>query len=190
VTEGLPLTRREILTNVQRLCRSFGRNLAYYRAGWDRDLRILCEANPDSGSFWTTVNGNFLDMCVLDWCKLFGERNGHYTWNQIVVDPDSFKTAMLRHLDLNEYAFEEEIRIFRDYRDKWVAHLDRDREGVYPRLEVARKAVWFYYKRICEEQIDQEIGLKTIEAGYRDCEEEARRVYRQAAKNIGAEGLL
>src|SRR5216684_7437609 len=154
MTESSSLTRREILANVQRLCRSFGRNMAYYRAGWSMELRHLFEANPDSGNFWNTVNGNFLDMCVLDWCKLFGERNGNYSWKRIVADPDAFKRDLLEHLGLDDNAFDEEIRIFREYRDKWVAHLDRDRKGLYPRLDIAKKAVWFYYKRIGNEQVE------------------------------------
>ncbi len=68
-------------------------------------------------------------MCVLDWCKLFGERNGNYSWKRIVADPDAFKRDLLEHLGLDDNAFDEEIRIFREYRDKWVAHLDRDRKG-------------------------------------------------------------
>ena len=184
MTESSSLTRREILANVQRLCRSFGRNMAYYRAGWAMELRHLFEANPDSGNFWNTVNGNFLDMCVLDWCKLFGERNGNYSWKRIVADPDAFKRDLLEHLGLDDNAFDEEIRIFREYRDKWVAHLDRDRKGLYPRLDIARKAVWFYYERIGNEQVDQEISPKTIETGYKECEEEASTVYRQAAQTL------
>jgi hypothetical protein len=183
MTEEPPLTRHEILTNVQRLCRSFGRNMAYYRAGWAKELRHLFEANPDSGNFWIAVKNNFLDMCVLDWCKLFGERNGNYSWKRIVADSDAFKTDLLRHLRLDEDAFEEEIRIFREYRNKWVAHLDRDRKGLYPRLDIAKKAVWFYYERIGSEQVDQEMSPKTIETGYRESEEEADTVYRQAAQS-------
>ena len=107
MTEDPPLTHREILIRVQTLCRSFGRNMAYYRAGWamlrpgvwerPQELQHLFETNPDSkyfnpdsGNFWATVSNNFLDMCVLDWCKLFGERDGNYSWKRIFTDPDAF----------------------------------------------------------------------------------------------------
>ena len=143
------------------------------------EVRRLFEANQESGNFWNTVNGNFLDMCVLDWCKLFVERNGKHSWRRIVADPDAFRTDLLKHLDLDQDAFDEEIRVFREYRDKWVAHLDTDRRGRYPRLEIAKKAVWFYYERIGNEQVDQEIAPQTIETGYQQCREEASTVYRQ-----------
>ena len=157
--------------------------MAYYRAGRTIELRHLFEANPDSGNFWNTVNGNFLDMCVLDWCKLFGGRTEKYSWQRIVRDPDAFMIDLLRHLGLDEGAFDEEIRMFRKYRDRWVAHLDRDRTGLYPRLDNAKNAVWFYYEHIGNEQVDEEINLKAIETGYKECEEEASAVYYRAAKN-------
>lgn len=123
-------------------------------------------------------------MCVLEWCKLFGEkRNDHYSWKQIIKDP-TFKTDLLRHLELDEAAFEKKRKIFRDYRDQWVAHSDKKREGLYPALDIAKKAVWFYYERIGNEQVDQEMHSKTIETGYTKCVVEASTVYGQAAASV------
>jgi hypothetical protein len=158
--------------------------MAYYCVGWEVELRPLFERNPDSGNFWKTVNGNCLDMCVLDWCKLFGGRNENYSWKRVVEDPDAFKSALLEHLGLDDAAFGGQLRTFREYRDKWVAHLDSERIGLYPTLDTAKEAVWFYYEWLGREQVDQEIGSKTIEAGYKECEEEARMVYAQVLKII------
>jgi len=179
------LTRQEILARVQGLCRSFGRNMAYYRAGCSAEVREIFEANPDSGNFWNTVNGNFLDICVLEWCKLFGGgRNESYCWMRVVADPDGFKARLLNHLGLDEDAFNEDVRIFRVYRDRWVAHLDRDRKGLYPKLDIAKNATWFYYKHVGKEEVDRGIYPKTIEAGYKECQEEASGVYGQALRVI------
>lgn len=172
--------RRQMLATVQKLCRSFGRNMAYYRAAWAKAVRPLFENNPSSGNFWNTANGNFLDMCVLEWCKLFGGSNEVHSWIRATTDPDAFKSDLLRHLEIDQQAFDGEIRIFREYRDKWAAHQDRDRAGMYPRLEIAKKAAWFYYEQIRKEQPDPEIGSKTIEQGYSECEAEASMVYLQA----------
>ncbi len=144
--------------------------MAYYRAGWENDVKHLLEAHPDSGNFWITVNGNSLDMCVLEWCKLFGgKKRSNNSLQQILKDPEAFKADVLQHLALDEAVFEEEVQIFRTYRDRWIAHLDRDRKGFYPRLENAKKAVWFYYEYIGKEQIDQKMGTKRIETGYAEC---------------------
>jgi hypothetical protein len=158
--------------------------MAYYRAGWAPEVRPLFESNLINGNFWNTVSGNFLDMCVLEWCKLFGGRNEKHSWARITKDRDVFKMDLLQHLELEEGTFEEDIRIFREYRDKWVAHRDREQKGLYPRLETASKAVWFYYRHICKEQIDQAIGPKAIEIGYKECEQEASMVYRLTLDNL------
>jgi hypothetical protein len=68
-----PLPHRDRVRRVVLLCCAFARNVAYYRAGWaDRAQPLLSELHPHA-SFWRQVNGNFLDMAVLDWCKLFGD---------------------------------------------------------------------------------------------------------------------
>ncbi len=121
-------------------------------------------------------------MCVLDYCKLFGENNGSHCWKRVARDSAQFKADLLAHLGLNEAAFEADIRIFREYRDKWVAHLDEERKGCHPSLEIAKKAVWFYYDYVGKEQADSEMRGESLETGYRDCEEQARQIYRQAAR--------
>jgi hypothetical protein len=84
---------------------------------------------------------------------------------------------------LDEEAFIKEIDIIRKYRDKWVAHLDSDRAGVYPTLDVAKKAVWFYYAHIvCHEAEPTDLaGLpEELDAGYKQCEDEAKAVYQRS----------
>ena len=105
-----PLTRNEILTRVQWLCRSFAQNMAYYRAGRSKEFGRLFEATQAGGNFWISMANNCLDMCVLDWCKLFGEKHGHYSWRRIVAEPDAFKASLLAHLGLDEAAFEKKMK--------------------------------------------------------------------------------
>jgi hypothetical protein len=172
------LTRREKLGNVVTLCRSFGRNLAYFRAGWSDEYRHLLEpTNVANGNFWRTVNGNFIDMCVLEWCKLFGEKNGEYYWKNISGDTAGFRTDLLLHLALDQEAFNRQVHVIREYRDKWVAHLDVERTGFRPELEVAKKSVWFYYERMVQQEPDLSGLPIELESGYQQCSDEARSVY-------------
>ena len=69
----VPLTRGKRLRRVVIVCASFGRNLAYYRVGQEKGRAVHPE-DQRHASFWRQVNGNFLDLCVLEWCQLFGER--------------------------------------------------------------------------------------------------------------------
>jgi hypothetical protein len=188
---SLSLTREEIFGRVVQLCQSFGRNLAYYRSGWfDRNKHLLDYKNLESGLFWRTANGNFIDMCTIDWCKLFGDRRGTYFWQQVVTNPANFKSKLLDHLGLNEVAFQNEIRIMREYREKWVAHLDSERAGVYPNLDIPKKSVWFYYDYVVNEELLGVHPLTKLDSGYQECEDEACTIYQLAdAKSAIAPSL-
>ena len=81
----------DIVTRLRRtnlLCCHFARNLAYYRAGWD------IKRPKFTNEFWATVNGNCLDTCVLEWCKLFGNRNDDHHWHQLADCKDKFREEM------------------------------------------------------------------------------------------------
>ena len=99
------------------LCVHFSRNLAYYRAGHGR----LTSGSPP---FWRTIDGNFLDMAVLEWCKLLGDRTGKHSWAMVVTDRSGFEAGLLAHLRSSEGEFASYIDEIRGYRDKFLAHLD------------------------------------------------------------------
>jgi hypothetical protein len=173
------MSRTEKLRRVVALCCSFGRNMAYYRAGWNEEHKHLLDMT--NGNFWRQVNGNFLDMCVLEWCKLFADKKAKHHWAKIVTGGAAFKAGLLKCLGIDEEAFSQQIQVMRTYRDKWVAHLDSDRSGIYPTLDLAKKAACFYHAWIVNHEAASEDldGLTTqFDEGYSECEEEAKAVYR------------
>jgi hypothetical protein len=99
------------------LCAHFTRNLAYYRAAQGRITRT-------SPEFWRTVYSNFLDIAVLEWCKLFADHNGKHTWEKALTDPTNFKADLLRILAISGDELAAYIEKMRKYRDKFLAHLD------------------------------------------------------------------
>lgn len=136
------MTRSQRLRRVALLCVHFTRNLAYYRAGWkDENLRKSTE-------FWKTVNGNFYDICILEWCKLFADKKDHHCWKRIVEDTDEFSAGLLELLNLPEQEWEEYVSSMRKYRDKFVAHLDSEHTADLPHLSDAQAAVYFYYDHL------------------------------------------
>ncbi len=176
------MSRIERLRRIATLCCSFGRNMAYYRAGWSEEHKYLLDIA--NGNFWRQVNGNFLDMCVLEWCKLFADEKAKHYWRKIVTDPYAFKAGLLKCLGLEDAAFSGHIQVMRSYRDKWVAHLDSDRSGMYPALHLAKKAIWFYYAWVVKyeaQSADLEAFPKELDEGYLKCEEEANAVYERRA---------
>jgi hypothetical protein len=73
---------------------------------------------------WATLNNNFLDIAVLEWCKLFGDDHGVHNWRNAVVNTDDFEADLLAKLSFSSEEWDTHIREQRIYRDKFVAHLD------------------------------------------------------------------
>lgn len=183
MTNSAPMSRRDRLRRVVILCRNFAVNLAYYRVGQRPEHSGLLNFQRH-GNFWRTVNGNFVDICVLEWCKLFADSNDKHHWSKIVSDPAQFKTQLLEHLGIDEAAFQKEIEVMRRYRDKFLAHLDSDEVMNIPALEIAKKAVWFYHSYVVEHEAElgDLDGLPLdLDFGYAQCESQADAIYQRNA---------
>ncbi len=156
-----PLTRRERLRRVVFLCAHFARNLAYYRAGISR----LTKSSPQ---FWLTANCNFIDMAVIEWCKLLGDSQGKHYWAKVVTDSDGFESEMLSHLGLTVDEFVAYMSQMRTYRDKFLAHLDDLRVMDVPFLDQAQAAVEFYHRHVVQHEAEAGdlSGLPTDLADY------------------------
>jgi len=181
----MALSRRDRLRRVVIVCCHFIRNLAYYRVGGKHPTGWKNLPLGPTASFWRTVNGNFIDVCVLEWCKLIGDAKGQHCWERIVSDKANFKSELLKHLTVSECEFEEFRLKMREYRDKFIAHLDSDREMKIPALDLARKSVEFYHAYVVanEAQLGDLSGwpdtADKLQGAYKEAEEEAETVYKQ-----------
>jgi hypothetical protein len=179
------MSRKDRLRRVVTLCSAFARNLAYYRVGrTEKYRRLFNPAKTATWNFWRMANSNSLDMCVLDWCKLFADRKGAHHWGKIVTDPPTFKTGLLVYLGVDETTFQKEINRMLHYRDKFVAHLDSDHIMNIPSFDVAKKAVWFYHAHVVrhEAKAGDLAGLPVqLGPGHGMAEAEARAVFQLAA---------
>jgi hypothetical protein len=187
VTGVKPMARRDRLRRVSLVCAEFARNLAYYRVGQSQSgSALLAMSHPQAG-FWRQSNGNFLDLCILAWCKLLGDHKGRHFWRRIVADAVAFESGLLAHLNMTNEEFGVVVDAIRHYRDKFVAHLDSDLVMQIPTLSAAQSAVWFYHDYIVryEATAGELNGLPHATAdnlalGYSQCIEEAVEVYRVA----------
>lgn len=132
------LTKTERLRRVALLCCHFERNLAYYRA-WHGGL-----TPGDYGEILATIDGNFIDMAVIEWCKIFGDIKGKHHWRK-VVDHQDFETEMLKYLNQSSEEFKNYVNENREYRDKFIAHLDDEVSINIPKMDKAKDAVEFLY---------------------------------------------
>lgn len=169
------MTRKQYLRRIAILCLHCLRNMAYYRAGWSRGSLIF------RSQFWVAVNGNFLDICVLEWCKLFGDSRGKHYWKKGISDPTAFSDGLLKKLEMTEDEFNGYVIEMRTYRDKYVAHLDLDEKFDVPRLDITKKSVLYLYNYILDRE-DQDgyfiDGPRDASQFYEDALKEGQAVYR------------
>jgi hypothetical protein len=91
----------------------------------------------------------------------------------------------MKHLSTDETSFKTYIDNIRRYRNRFVAHLDSDREMSVPTLDAAKNAVWFYHSYVVthEAKVGDLAGLAVeLDGGYAISENEARTVFAMAAK--------
>ena len=74
------------------LCCHCVRNIAYYRVGFvNEDGSGYLKQRTQFGA---TVNGNMLDIAVLEWCKLFADRKARHHWKRFVHTDDEQRTFL------------------------------------------------------------------------------------------------
>ena len=133
------MIRRQRLRRVGILCCHCLRNLAFYKAGWRYRELIFTD------QFWVNVNSNFFDVCVLEWCKLFGDKRGQHNWRKIITNQTAFFAGLLYAIGQTEAEFDSYIKEMKTYRDRFIAHLDSEEKMSIPKLRVARKSVSYLY---------------------------------------------
>lgn len=157
------LTTKERLRRAMLLCCHFSRNLAYRRVGHNR------LTGGSYSELLVTVDSNFLDMAVIEWCKLFADKRGKYYYSKIVSD-EVLKAQLLDGLDKSY------IDEMREYRDKFLAHLDDERTMHIPSLDQAETAVGLLYIQLLREvtSIGGGAGLpNNLKTYYQKCSDEA-----------------
>lgn len=167
------MTRRQLLRRTGILCCHFLRNLAFYKAGWKNGGMVTDD------QFFVNANDNFLDICVLEWCKLFGDKRGQHYWRKVITDQDAFFVGLLQSLKLTEAEFGGYIGTMRTYRDKFVAHLDAEEVMRLPKLRTARRSVSFFYEYL--------LAHEEVDGCFHDVPRKASRFYKHFSR-LGREG--
>lgn len=127
---------------VLKICNLFVFNYAYFKSGWDQNKF------KGSNDFWISLNNNFYDICILEWCKLFGSNSETLHWKKIVFNKKDFKLRLFRDLNITQ----EDLNLLHEttkvLRDKFIAHIDNDKYLYRPNLGLALKIIYYLYKEI------------------------------------------
>lgn len=140
------MTRSQHLRRVAILCCHCLRNLAFYKAGWENGKFKF------KGQFWVNANGNFIDIAVLEWCKLFADNRGKHFWRKVISDDVTFERDLLAELGLTETEFDDYVNQMRTYRDKFIAHLDSDEVMHIPLIQTAVNGAVYLYDYLLENE--------------------------------------
>lgn len=127
----LPMTPRQRIRRTAFICIHTLTNAACYRAGTD-SLPVMGKHH-----FWLRAHNNFAEMAVLQWCKVFADKNAKHYCLRVITKPEGFTTELLAHLKLNPEEFNAYVLLMRNLRDKFIAHLDDDLTAAMPKLDPA-----------------------------------------------------
>ncbi len=162
------------------LCILFTRNMAYYKASYD-DLTYVAGSN----NFSITISGNFIDISIIEWCKLFGAYGDNHHWRNLTGDDaDDFSSALYKHLSMSEIEFNEYHQSMKNYRDVFAAHWDDDGDGKRPHLDSAFECIVFLHEYIfnnVEEPSVLKDKVSDLRVYYESCYKEARNYYQAIA---------
>ncbi len=97
-------------------------------------------------NYWILIYNNFLDIAVMEWCKIFGSNKEPTHWKTLVDDHDIFRQNLLKALNIDDAAWKSYWMGMKDYRDTQVAHHQYNPNIThYPNLNIALESSFYYY---------------------------------------------
>lgn len=129
---------------------------------WNVHLKRTLVAVDDQPhlNFWRVIYGNFVDVAVIDWCKLFGSHNEESQplhWKNVVPNDkhDEFREGLYDAVGVTEAEWLVYWQEIKNYRDKHAAHFDAEylspeNNPQYPVFDWALDAVYYYYEWILD----------------------------------------
>lgn len=140
-------SREELLIIVGTTCKNFVNQLSYNRVFYKYKDHLKL-------TLLVHICNNCIDSAVLNWCHLFNSHNDRLHWKKIVntVKIDTFRQELLHHVSITENDWKEYRDKIKDYRGDCVSHIN---PFLYidkiPEMDIAMKAVDYYYQYILQE---------------------------------------
>jgi len=127
--------------------------------------RVLHDVEPDPHlNFWRVIYGNFHDVAVIEWCKLFGSDHAEHQpvhWKSLVpeIQQDEFRDGLLDALSITQEKWVNYWQHMKEHRDNHVAHFNEEylrpeNDPNFPEFDLALKAAYIYYGWILRNMLD------------------------------------
>ncbi|WP_419813458.1 hypothetical protein [Bacterioplanoides sp.] len=134
------------LTQLIELCRNFCCQYSCYALAKD-------SWHDSPGTLPIIIHNNFYDMAVLDFMKIFGDTNNDdFHYRKVLSNVDTVYEELLKNLVISQElwkAYRDEIKGFRDKR---IAHCDKERHIDEPCLDIAYSAISTIYEAATKEK--------------------------------------
>jgi hypothetical protein len=138
------MCRELILRRVCLKCVDYCRQVTYHRS-------MVPYSSELKANYWIYSFNNFIDMAVLDWGHLYGNKNDNLHWQNVIEDKVEFKKELFSFLEVTEEQWREYWESIKYYRDKDVAHIEVRPSITVPDMDLGIKSVGFYYNWIIPE---------------------------------------
>lgn len=164
------------LRRVMICCCAVIRNVAYYKSGWSESGPLF------AGNIERTISGNFMDVAVLEWCKMFGEpRHEPQHWQRVISSIEKrqeFMRGLLAALDQQKSDWRSARKHCLSYRNDFAAHLGSEPTMNIPTLDPVWKSAAFYYDFLRESEMPSAQPSDILEF-YQECTQDGRAYYRR-----------
>jgi len=153
-----PLSPGERRRRVLIVCCNFVRSLAIYRSVMHKGETLLAKSYVDV-VFWRQVASDAIDVCVLEWCKVFADPKwGKHHYTRIFSEKGQvdFLQRLFSEQNLTPVEYEAFVKNLRLYRDKFVAHLDDERIMYPPKFDIAFASISLLYSLLVEKECGPE----------------------------------
>lgn len=125
----------------ERTCTSFASKIAMSFTTQEEPRGVM-------NNFWREVSQNAMDLAVLDWCHLFGNKRDVLHWTNVFSEDPTFKQRLLEIAGVSEEEWTQYWGQMRKYRDKDVAHLEIQKISMRPAMAIAIKSTTFYFSEV------------------------------------------
>jgi len=113
--------------------------------------QVLCDIAPTPVlNYWRLINGDLLNLAILDWLEIFGSDLESAHWKIIANNEEEkrlFKDNLFKYLEVSPEQWDEKWERLKSFKDDLAAHhLQEGPIAICPHLDLVLKSSCFYYE--------------------------------------------
>lgn len=158
-------------------------------------IKRVIDSNLDKNLYqnsWKTISSNCYDLAILEWCKIFSSETEDIHFKKTMPNDKNkkFESELYEFLEIDKDTYKSYVEELKTYRDKLIAHTDKDWHLYIPRhpyLDIALRSTFFYHKYFFsyyKKDHNNEVGINFFCDGTNDLEVYYNNYNKQVSKII------